>query len=214
MYLYSIKNCDIYISIPLLVMIAIGLIVSCVNVTLIPLYGMATFLVVVVGHELAHLFAGHYIGIKHDHLVLNIFGGGYYINVNTEPYKELVCMLGGVVYNVVLALIFLYFIPLASMTVFTLFGMMAYMNLVILFFNLLPFYPNDGGRIIRAIVSIFSDKYFGTMFCIPLNLMTMVICNLLLPPILLFAALLTGAIMLGANYYECYLLHKGVISYD
>lgn len=105
----------------------------------------------VVLHELGHALAALWFGVRTAHITLYPFGG---IAALTEPPRnareELVVALAGPAVNGVLAA--------SALSVWGWFGgtaLLAFagMNLVMGLFNLLPAFPMDGGRVLRALLS-------------------------------------------------------------
>lgn len=100
-------------------------------------------------HELGHLFTGLFLGLKPETLKIMPFG----ISIIFQTYrkgkkiylKKFLIALAGPSINVIIA------------TLGTLLEWQAnviYANLLIAIFNLLPIYPLDGGRILKALLSI------------------------------------------------------------
>jgi Zn-dependent protease/CBS domain-containing protein len=113
-------------------------------------------------HELAHSFVAMSHGIRVPPITLFIFGAA--AQIETEPKKapdEFLMALAGPAASVALAALYgaLWLLfrgdlieqggipPLASF-----FRWLAYINLFLAFFNLLPGFPLDGGRVFRSIV--------------------------------------------------------------
>ena len=115
-------------------------------------FGMV-FLIIVV-HELGHLFTGLYFKWNFDKIVIYPFGGCLKFDekINRSLKEELFILLGGPITQIVL-----YFV----ISFFTNKGLMIYRNFLIfesyhyslLLFNLLPIYPLDGGRILNILMN-------------------------------------------------------------
>jgi Zn-dependent protease len=102
----------------------------------------------VVLHELGHAYAAMRYGIKTAHITLYPFGGIAAIEqMPEEPAEELVIALAGPAVNFAL---FAAFGLGWSISGIELVGLMAMMNLGMGLFNLLPAFPMDGGRVLRA----------------------------------------------------------------
>lgn len=115
------------------------------------LLSVAVFASVVL-HELGHALAALHYGVRTAHITLYPFGG---IAALTEAPRsareELVVALAGPAVNGVLAV--------AAMALWFGFGgsallAFAAMNLIMGLFNLLPAFPMDGGRVLRALLSM------------------------------------------------------------
>jgi Zn-dependent protease len=109
-------------------------------------------------HELSHSFVARRTGIGVSRITLFIFGG--LAQVDDEPKTagdELVISLAGPVASVLLAMLFGggYFVAQslnAPTIVIASLSRIAIANLVLAIFNMVPGYPLDGGRVLRAIL--------------------------------------------------------------
>lgn len=107
-------------------------------------------------HELAHSVVAKKGKLKVDRIVLFLFGGVSQIAEEPKSAKEEFKMaFAGPLVSFILAGIFgiiwlFILIPLGSRIVSSVFGYLAIINLVLGVFNLLPGFPLDGGRILRA----------------------------------------------------------------
>ncbi len=130
--------------------------------------GGVGFLLVLFGcvvlHELGHALAARRYGVDTREIVLYPFGGVARIDRMPPGKPELVIALAGPVVNLVLAILFgLPFFLLEgaqpdsvgdSVMDTPLLGQLALVNLGLFAFNLIPAFPMDGGRVLRAILSI------------------------------------------------------------
>lgn len=115
------------------------------------LMGTALFGSVVL-HELGHAMAARYYGIQTRHITLYPFGGIAAIEQMPEnPTQEFVIALAGPMVNAALVMIFL---PLALITGWWPIAVLAGLNLIMGVFNLIPAFPMDGGRVLRAMLSV------------------------------------------------------------
>ncbi|MFT6147029.1 MAG: Zn-dependent protease [Myxococcota bacterium] len=115
------------------------------------LMGVALFGSVVL-HEFGHAMAARYYGIKTRHITLFPFGGVAAIEqIPQNPTQEFVIAIAGPMVNGALVLLFL---PFALITGWWSLGLLALLNGIMGVFNLLPAYPMDGGRVLRAFLSI------------------------------------------------------------
>jgi CBS domain-containing protein len=120
---------------------------------------LALFFCVLV-HELAHCIVALRRGIRINSITLLILGGVSSIeNELPDPVDELPMSLVGPLTSAGLGIIswvavtavlrFVMDRPLAAVLVF-LFGYLALLNVILFLFNLLPAFPMDGGRVLRA----------------------------------------------------------------
>lgn len=127
--------------------------------------------VVVVLHELGHSVAAQYYGIEVKQIVLLPIGGvAQLTHIPEKPIQEFVIAIAGPAVNFALAILFgiialiaglnLSFDQLPSlllglnrMSLIALFGYVFSSNLLLAVFNLIPAFPMDGGRVLRALLA-------------------------------------------------------------
>lgn len=117
----------------------------------------------VVAHEYGHALTARRFGIRTPDITLLPIGGVARIERMPEsPTAELLITLAGPLVNVVIwaALVLIFAAPtsfdlffFANATPMTFLGWLASVNLFLAVFNMLPAFPMDGGRILRAILS-------------------------------------------------------------
>ncbi|HVO79845.1 MAG TPA: site-2 protease family protein [Terriglobales bacterium] len=120
---------------------------------------LALFLIVLT-HEFGHSLACRQVGGKADHIVLWPLGGVAYVNPPPRPGATLWSIAAGPLVNVVLIPVFLTLgllsrssgLAEAAPNAHTLLRNVAYINVVLLIFNMLPIYPLDGGQILRSLL--------------------------------------------------------------
>lgn len=111
-------------------------------------------------HELAHSLVARSRGIGITSITLMIFGGMATMEEGTpDPRAELPMALVGPIASLVFGIIccaFVYIIPLgvsdpptAGLLIFIA-GYLGVLNIILCFFNLIPAFPMDGGRVLRA----------------------------------------------------------------
>jgi len=111
-------------------------------------------------HELAHSLVARSKGIGITSITLMIFGGMATMEEGTpDPRAELPMALVGPLASLVFGIIccaFVYVIPLAvtdppvaGLLIFIA-GYLGILNIILCFFNLIPAFPMDGGRVLRA----------------------------------------------------------------
>ena len=113
-------------------------------------------------HEFGHIFAARRYGIRTPDVTLLPIGGLARLErMPKKPSQELVVALAGPAVNVVIAaalFLFLGGMPVHTLTP-TLDGMTAFLqtvmvaNIWLALFNLLPAFPMDGGRVLRALLA-------------------------------------------------------------
>jgi len=107
-------------------------------------------------HELTHSYIAKREGIEVKEITLFIFGGVSQLAKEPEdPKKELKMAIGGPLSSLVLALIFWIVSKVTSpaphlILITGLLGYLAAINLSLGIFNLIPGFPLDGGRVLRA----------------------------------------------------------------
>ena len=120
--------------------------------------------VCVVAHEFGHVFAARRYGIGTTDVTLLPIGGIASLERMPEkPSQEIFVALAGPVVNLVIALVLVVLLgarfDLTQMTQLheatsTLAGRVAAANLTLCLFNLIPAFPMDGGRVLRALLAI------------------------------------------------------------
>lgn len=181
------------------------------------LLGIVTSLLIfasVLIHELGHALAARQEAIGISSITLHIFGGLAYLEEEPKtPIAELRIAAAGPMASFVLALIFYLLAEILLKTSFPLtyqaFLHLGTANFLIACFNLLPGFPMDGGRVLRAILWYFDKSYekatrlttiFGLFFAVILVIIGIV--NLLGDYNLLagFWTLLAGFLLLRLLY--------------
>jgi stage IV sporulation protein FB len=126
----------------------------------------------VVTHEYGHVLTARALGIKTRDITLLPIGGVASIDRMPErPRDELLITIAGPLVNVVIALALIGFfgariIPLDPSSIENGAGefasRLAAVNVMLFAFNLLPAFPMDGGRILRAILASLMDRMHAT----------------------------------------------------
>jgi Zn-dependent protease/predicted RNA-binding Zn-ribbon protein involved in translation (DUF1610 family) len=120
---------------------------------------MALFLIVLV-HEFGHALACRQVGGQANQIVLWPLGGVAYVSPPPRPGATLWSIVAGPLVNVVLAPVFIIAWWLAyslgweqtMRNAYAFVEALCVINLALLFFNLLPIYPLDGGQILQSLL--------------------------------------------------------------
>ncbi len=112
--------------------------------------------VTVVIHELAHSYVAGHFGVKIEKIVLLPIGGVSKMEeIPRIPRQEFLISIAGPLTNIIIAVIF-YFIKLLQIfpvSVITFIEDLILINFLLAFFNLIPAFPMDGGRILRSLLA-------------------------------------------------------------
>lgn len=132
----------------------------------------------VVLHELGHSYMAHRFGIPTRSITLLPIGGVASVDkMPEEPQRELAVALAGPAVNVLIALLLLLVVPLneyrgftveqweqffaaPSRDAFLVYLLMA--NILLVVFNLIPAFPMDGGRVLRALLGFSYNRARAT----------------------------------------------------
>jgi Zn-dependent protease/CBS domain-containing protein len=126
-------------------------------------------------HELGHSLMARQFGISTTSIVLMFVGGVAILRGKTKPMQELWIALAGPFVSLLISIGLLIYMQV-SPTEYDLFfeksrgsirwdNMLVYLfwgNLLLFLFNLIPAFPLDGGRALRAILSMATDEKIGT----------------------------------------------------
>jgi Zn-dependent protease/CBS domain-containing protein len=160
--IFSIFGIPVELHISFLVLMVLIYLIAILNV--VPYVNIITAVLItlifvsVVIHELSHCYMAKRYGIGIERIVLLPIGGVSEMEeIPKDPSKELRIALAGPVSNLIIGGVF-YLILIASAAYLsqTLEGAIYYfilVNILLGFFNLLPAFPMDGGRILRAFLA-------------------------------------------------------------
>ena len=128
-----------------------------------------SFIIFAIIHEMGHLLIGILIGKKIEKIRVMPLGVSITFKILVEDYnkkiikgninniKNLLVAIAGPFVNFAIAII-LYNLSSLNILSFKYTEIIIYINLLIGFFNLIPIYPLDGGRIVKEILCITSGK--------------------------------------------------------
>lgn len=107
-------------------------------------------------HELGHSMAARQFGIETDSIVLLPIGGIASLErMPREPLQELWIAVAGPLVNVVIATVLYFFVGLPDLTTApTWWQTLLIGNICLVCFNMLPAFPMDGGRVLRATLAL------------------------------------------------------------
>ncbi|MCB1379263.1 MAG: site-2 protease family protein [Alphaproteobacteria bacterium] len=116
----------------------------------------------VTAHEFGHIMMARRYGVKTPEVILSPIGGiANMERIPEVPYQELLVAIAGPLVNVVIATVLLAFtgVTLSGMTnmnfeAASLVERLTYVNIMLVAFNLVPAFPMDGGRMLRAILAM------------------------------------------------------------
>ncbi len=111
-------------------------------------------LIIVLFHELGHIFFLKKLDYTIDEVIIYPFGGLTKTSklINTPINQDLLIYSGGVIFQIILSFIFYFLFKLNLITSLT-FKLFLNYNFSILLFNLLPIKPLDGGEIMSLLIA-------------------------------------------------------------
>ena len=174
-------------------------------------------------HEFGHVLAAKRFGIKTKRMVLLPIGGISHQDKRTEsPKAELFITIAGPLVNIIIAIILYFAIPVSDyvsydlgeyftalndFSVKTFLFFLFIVNVALVIFNLIPAFPLDGGRILRAVLDLQMNRVRATSAATTIGHVIAVILlliGLLFNPILVFLSLF---LFIG-NYSENRMVHQ------
>ncbi|HKK12650.1 MAG TPA: site-2 protease family protein [Flavobacteriaceae bacterium] len=168
---------------------------------------LAVFLCVVL-HELGHALTAKHFGITTKRITLLPIGGMASLErIPESPKQELLVVLAGPLVNIIIALLLFFVIPVQqlfrlnftetfeTLMSFNLQNFLFYLfivNVGLVIFNIIPAFPMDGGRILRALLAIKIDRVKATQIAASTGQFIaagFLLIGLLYNPFLIFIAL-------------------------
>lgn len=112
-------------------------------------------------HELAHSVVAMRYRLGIESITLFIFGGVAQMKSEPpHPKAEVMIALAGPLSSLFLAVVFFFATAATAGGIKALFAYLATINFIVALFNLIPGFPMDGGRVLRAIVWARRNNYF------------------------------------------------------
>ena len=174
-------------------------------------------------HEMGHLLAAKKFGIKTERIVILPIGGISTQHKTSEsPKEEFLITLAGPLVNIIIAIILYFAIPvreyvrfdfgqfLTAMNDFSLQTFLFYVfiaNVVLVLFNLIPAFPLDGGRLLRAFLDVKLDRERATTIATTIGhiiAIALIVFGLSVSPILV----LMGIFLFIGGYSENRSVHQ------
>ncbi|MEM6942786.1 MAG: M50 family metallopeptidase [Pseudomonadota bacterium] len=114
-------------------------------------------------HELGHVIAAYFVGIRTREISLHVLGGSARLERHPENGREeLIIVLAGPAVNIAIAVVLLALRFSGAIGSDTVASELAVLNLALAIFNMLPLLPLDGGRALRAVLSFVTDHLRAT----------------------------------------------------
>tara|TARA_B100000131_G_scaffold320810_1_gene369889 strand:- start:3233 stop:3877 length:645 start_codon:yes stop_codon:yes gene_type:complete len=117
-------------------------------------------------HELGHSFAAKKFEMETRSITLYPFGGIAMVNMaSMTPKSEMIIAIAGPMTNFLIMLL-----SIPAMLISVPFSIeIFFLNTIMCFFNMIPAFPMDGGRVLRAALSFRMDSYTATLYCIRIS---------------------------------------------
>lgn len=118
-------------------------------------------MLLIIVHELGHFLTAFFLGIETDKIYLYPYGGitKFQTRVNISRNKEILILVMGPVFQIVFYIILSNYITNSYLS-----NIFFSYHMFLLFFNLLPIYPLDGGRLFFLVLSFFWP-YKKSFYC-------------------------------------------------
>jgi Zn-dependent protease/CBS domain-containing protein len=170
---------------------------------------IALLFVSVLLHEFGHIRAAHRYGIPTPDVILTPIGGIARIaRMPDKPVQELVIALAGPLVTLVIAAVLAALILLGSSSgsiaalgsgEISLWTALFWTNVVLLVFNLIPAFPMDGGRVLRALLAARIGMVRGTRIAARVGQVLAVVLAIVGLQYNIFLVLIAAFVFLGAE---------------
>lgn len=178
---------------------------------------LAVFLCVIL-HELGHALTAKRFGVKTEKITLLPIGGmASFDKIPESPKQELLIVIAGPLVNVAIAILLYFIIPVEELynqsftdaySIFASFSFQNFLfflfivNIGLALFNMVPAFPMDGGRLLRAVLAMTMNRAKATQIATHVGQFIAIIfllVGLLYNPFLIFIALFIFLSAYGEN---------------
>lgn len=181
--LLSVSGIDLrlHVTFPLILAWAalqFGLMFGTLNGAIFGVVAITLLFILVTLHELGHSFAARAFDIPVKQIILTPIGGvAQLLRIPEKPVQELIIAIAGPAVNIIIAILMAAlalsfgidigtligsFGRLSDTTFMALFSYIFVSNIFLALFNLIPAFPMDGGRILRALLAMRIDYVRAT----------------------------------------------------
>jgi stage IV sporulation protein FB len=157
--------------------------------------------VIVIVHELGHVFFFSLFNINIDSIVIYPFGGVTKVNkkIHERIYKDILISLGGIIFQILLFFLIQYLYKV-GIIVYSTFDLFLIYNKSVILFNLIPLIPLDGSKLLLSICSKFVSyrlSYIIMIVVSSLSLLLFIVFNVFfkLNDIVIYAFLVSNLII-------------------
>jgi Zn-dependent protease len=151
-------------------------------------------------HEFSHALTARYFGFETKSIVLYMFGGVASIQTaKMKHYEEFIITLAGPLSNFVVVAVCFMILPI-DLLIISVYDYIWIINLLMGVFNLIPAYPMDGGRMLKAVLSMVLPSKIAVNIThmtalIIAGLMIAASIKYILPTMIIIAALIVVVIL-------------------
>lgn len=132
-----------------------------------------TILLIVV-HELGHYISGFFLGLNVSEVRIFMFGGVTKLDecLNVSIFREIIMLLMGPIAQTLFMFIIYKLYLLGYVGLYT-YEKLAFINKVLLSFNLMPILPLDGGKLLNNILDLFLSYNNSHLLTIAISIVTL-----------------------------------------
>ena len=132
---------------------------------------LIVFTSLILMHELGHFISAKILNFNVDKIIIYPYGGITKLNdiINRDIREELLVATSGVIMQYIFYLLIIYLYKMGVIREYT-FNLYTIYNNYMIYFNLLPIYPLDGGKIVNLILSIYFPYNKANTFTIYISL--------------------------------------------